>query len=302
MRSRVYQLHRAVDPSRQCECAVSSAGPGVPSDQLATRNQEHGHVGCRVLTAQDGRAGRVGAPGRGFRLRHEKHQMRKPAPILVAQVLLLRHHVAHRAVVRPRQHLPVESGLDVLEHLCLRLPGQDELRLFPDDRQRRSHGGRVEADRGPQLRIPEIGILDSRGPRARHHTYETVLAFGRRLVTLLSENEDLGVLRNGFRGGGPRQRDLGVPLHPILRHGGHAGIWSLDVLCPGRARRGCRDEHDGQHEASRCNGSEAHSRHFCPFHMRSRWIPIIPVSASAASSPLARVSRLTSWRPEPGTR
>lgn len=63
-----------------------------------------------------------------------------------------------------RQFLLVESGFDILEHLSFGLRSQYQLGLLDREWKIGSRRGRVEADRGPQLGIPKIRVVDSGGP------------------------------------------------------------------------------------------------------------------------------------------
>jgi hypothetical protein len=68
-----------------------------PIGPSAGQNHEDGHPFFRIVPRYHRRARQIGSPAFHGITRNEKHEMGMPAHVVVAQVLLLRHHVAHRS-------------------------------------------------------------------------------------------------------------------------------------------------------------------------------------------------------------
>src|SRR5258708_14209608 len=117
-----------------------------------------------------------------------------PVPVVIAQIPLLRQHVAHCVRLQRRQVLLIEAGFEAVGYLSFGLSSQYPFRFLDDEWSIGSCGGRVEADGSTQLGIPKLRILNSSGPRALHHAHETVLALDRALVTMPSEHQALGIV------------------------------------------------------------------------------------------------------------
>src|SRR5579864_3236848 len=167
-----------------------------------------------------------------------------PVSVMIVQVALLRHHVAHCAGFRCRQFLLVDCGCDRLEDLRFRASSYYQLGLFDRAWKIRACRRSVKAERSTQFRIPEFRIVDSSSPRSFHEAYETVLALNRAFITTSAEDHDLGIAGDGVRRSAPRQLDLRVAIrHQVLLERGHARIQYFGVLSPCFPHR---TEHDDQ--------------------------------------------------------
>ena len=160
------------------------------------RQQENRHSLRVVLDSQQRRVRPVCAPRFRIRCRNEEHHVRMPVPVAIAQVPLLRHHVAHRAGFHLRQFSVVERGFDLVGDLPFRESGQGPLGLLKRARQVRPRRRGVEADRGTDLGIPELRIVRPRRPPPLHRAHEAVLPFHRRLKPVLSQRQNLRIARD----------------------------------------------------------------------------------------------------------
>ena len=116
-----------------------------------------------------------------------------PAPITVAQVPLLGHHVAHRAGFRRRQFLLIDSGLHILKHLGFGSSSQYQVGSLDNEWKKGSRGRRVEADRRPQL-LPDAQkrVLKS------HSAVRRMTNFGIDTRNLSYPRRRIGILQRGF--------------------------------------------------------------------------------------------------------
>jgi len=80
-----------------------------------------------------------------------------PVPGAIAQVALLRQHVAHGCGFHRRQFVFVDRRFDGLNHLRFGLSGKKQVRLLDGSRKVGARGSRIEADRSSPLWIPETG-------------------------------------------------------------------------------------------------------------------------------------------------
>src|SRR5580698_10116386 len=99
-------------------------------------------------------------------------------PAFIGQIRLLGHHVAHSARVEVRQLLFLNRGLDALLDFIFRFSSQYQLRPHPSERQHRSSGGRIVANRAAILWIPKLGTVEWTHPRAFYDADKTVFALG----------------------------------------------------------------------------------------------------------------------------
>src|SRR6202021_2479336 len=91
------------------------------------------------------RAGETCSPKHIVCFGEPKHQMRIRVSIFAAKVLLLRHHVTHRAWLRARKLFLIECGFDLVEHLSLGQPRQCQLCRLESEWQGGSYTRRVGA-------------------------------------------------------------------------------------------------------------------------------------------------------------
>src|SRR5271169_5322623 len=141
---------------------------------------------------------------------------------------------APNGTVHGRQPL-LDECLDAVDDLSFGLTGQYHLRSFVRQRQDGAGSRRIEANRTSNSRVPKIGgilTVDWAHPPSLHDAYETILAFDRGFIAIPSQNQDLGIERDGLRGRTPRQGYLGVAIrHQILVKRSHARIRCFGVLC-----------------------------------------------------------------------
>ncbi len=216
----------------------------------------------------------VGAPGRGVGARDVEHQVRVPVSGAIPEVLILRHHVGHGAGLGRDQDLVGNVLLDLRMHLRGGHAGEHEARALDPVRQHRADGLRVVADGSADLGIPEIDLVERRGPAPLDHTGESVRSLRRDLVAARRQDQDRRVGGEGGRGRAARQGDFGVGGHHVLlerrleRRGDRLGV--------GGRRRACgprRDEHNQRH------GTEGRRPRHC----------LLPVSPSRAGWAQARL-------------
>src|SRR5262249_24992203 len=134
------------------------------------------------------------APILSLAVRKEKHDMGKPrARGVVAEVAALGQHEGKSAGLRGSKGVARDRGFGSLDDLFPRGTGQDPLGALEVLRQLGAHGWRVEAIRCAQLRIPELGIVETSGPGALDEADEAVRALHRRLIALRTQHENLSV-------------------------------------------------------------------------------------------------------------
>src|SRR5215472_13468033 len=109
-------------------------------------------------------------------------------------------------------------------HLRYRASRQYQISLFEDQRKVGPGTRRVEADGGPELGIPEFGVVKAGSPRALHHAHETVFAANDGFIAMLSEDQDVGIRCDGLRCSAASQRYLCISLHQVLFERGNAWI------------------------------------------------------------------------------
>src|ERR1700720_1376126 len=150
------------------------------------------------------------------RERRVNHQVSYPVVLaVIGKVLFLRHNVAHGSRLQRWQLLLYEC-LDALDDLSFGLTGQYHLRSFIRHRQNGAGSRRIEAERASKFRVPKINgkfAIEWAHPSSLHDTHETVLTFDCGFVAMPSQDEDIGIARDGLRGRAPRHGNLGVALH-----------------------------------------------------------------------------------------
>src|SRR6202007_3073345 len=91
------------------------------------------------------------------------------------------------------------------------------------------------AEWASKFRVPKISgkfAIEWAHPPSLHDTHETVLTFDCGFVAMPSQDEDIGIARDGLRGRAPRHGNLGVAIHSVLIKRSHAGIRCLGILRP----------------------------------------------------------------------
>jgi hypothetical protein len=125
-------------------CRLLSGGSVRP---LGHRNIKLCNWLRRVLMNVYRRSREIRAPIHMVFLGKPKHQVELGVPEFSSEVLLFRHHVAHRTRPWNRQSLLVERSLGFVEHLRLGRPGQSQRCLMKSKWQVRSCGWRIDAER-----------------------------------------------------------------------------------------------------------------------------------------------------------
>ena len=165
-----------------------------------------------------------------------------PAHPAVVQVLLLRHHVAHRSPLQCRQLLLVQCRVGRRHHLRFRLSRQRQFCLHQEDRRKRPCRLRIKANGRANLGIPELRFVAARAPRPLHNTQKAIRPLHRGRESLPSQHHHLGSRCDRCRGSTAGQRDLRILVgHQIRIHRSHRRIRSLVCLrlcracCAGQA-------------------------------------------------------------------
>jgi hypothetical protein len=117
------------------QCIVD--GPGVPSDQVPAKTMKTVTLSSGSFPAITGEPGRL-AP-QLFTASPETKNMRwgMPAHVVVAQILLLRHHVAPRSRSQHGQFCDFQGGRSSREDLWFRFSRQHEFGFLQKDGQKR---------------------------------------------------------------------------------------------------------------------------------------------------------------------
>src|SRR5262249_57793781 len=141
-----------------------------------------------------------------------KHEMGKPVPGGVVQSPLPRQHIGHPARLDGRQLLFLNRGLHTLVDFVFRLPSQYKFCPYQSDRQNRSCGWRIKAERAPILRVPKLGTVECASPCAFYDADKAVRAFDHSFIAMTSEDHNCGVLGNGRRRRASGQSNLSVSI------------------------------------------------------------------------------------------
>src|SRR3974390_426491 len=102
----------------------------------------------------------------------------------------------------------LSTAADGLNHLSFRPSSQYQIRLLDRAREVGTGGRGVKTGRRAPLRIPKTRVIDRSRPGTFHHAHETVRPLDRSLVTVTSENQNLGIARDGLRRRTPRHQVL----------------------------------------------------------------------------------------------
>src|SRR5580704_15000441 len=116
-----------------------------------------------------------------------------PVSAVIAQVALLRQHVAHRSGFHRGQFLFVDGRCDGLNHLSFRASSEDQVRLLDGPWKVGTCCCRIKADGTTQLGIPKLRVIDGSCPGTFYDAHETVLPFDGSFVAVTSEDQDLSV-------------------------------------------------------------------------------------------------------------
>src|ERR1700733_13169261 len=133
-----------------------------PIGPCANRDHLNSHPFFRIICRQNRRARQVGSPAFRRVARNEKHQMWMPVRALIAQILVLRHHVAHRTRLQRGQFLLIQCQCGRLDDRGLRLSRQHKFGLHQVDWHKGSCGRRIKTNGTANFGIPEFRMI--RGP------------------------------------------------------------------------------------------------------------------------------------------
>src|SRR5580700_5197692 len=260
---------------------------------LGHRNQELGHwlrSTIKVCSQQNRgvSAKRCCTPSVSVFHGNIKHEMGRAVPASAVKEPLLRQHVGHRARLEGRQFPFLNRGLHTLVHFSFRFSSQCQSCPDQKDRQQRPGSLRVVANRTAPLRVPKLGtVFELVHPRAVYVADKAVLAFDSSFVAIPSQDQNCGIVGNGWRSRASRQGDLSVAIHKILLDARHAGgIRILGVLC--LRVPGCT-QGKGQRKESRCDHLDCLSFHlvfsFNPYRCSSQSMVPNLWSANTADRP-----------------
>src|SRR6516164_9171575 len=98
-----------------------------------------------------------------------------PVTVAIAQIALLRQHVAHSPGFHGRQFLILDCCRNGLNHLSFCASSEYQVRLLDRTWEIGARGRRVKADRSTPLRIPKARVIDWSSPGTLYHAHETVL-------------------------------------------------------------------------------------------------------------------------------
>lgn len=126
----------------------------------------------------------------------------------VIEVALFREHERERRGRGRPETMIRKRCLGFGDDLLHRIAGEYPPRSREEFRQHAAHGGRVHAFRPSRLRIPKVGVVESGEPRVGDDADEPVVAFHRDAISVPAEHEHLGVIGDGRRRCGARQRDF----------------------------------------------------------------------------------------------
>src|SRR5215469_5946346 len=167
-----------------------------------------------------------------------KHKMGSAVPAFAVKESLLRKHKGHRARLEGRQFPFLNCGLQTFFHFSLRFSSQCQSCPNQKDRQQRLGSLRVVANRTKPLRVPKLGTVFELVHPAVYVADKAVRALDRSFKAMPSEDQNGGVLGNGWGSRASSHGNLRVSIHQILIERGHAGgIRIFGVLCASRPRR-----------------------------------------------------------------
>src|SRR5215471_19263540 len=160
-----------------------------------------------------------------------KHEVGSAVPAFAVKESLLRKHKGHRARLEGRQFPFLDRGLHTLFHFSFRFSSQCQFCPDNKDRYQRLGSLRVVANRTMPLRVPKLGTVVELVHPAVYVADKAVGALDGSFKAMPSEDQNRGVLGNGWGSRASSHSNLRVSIHQILLERGHAGgIRALGVL------------------------------------------------------------------------
>src|SRR5215469_6979414 len=161
-----------------------------------------------------------------------KHEMGGAIPAFAVKESLLRKHKGHRARLEGRHFPFLNRGLHSLFHFSFRFSSQCQSCPNHKDRYQRLGSLRVVANRTMPLRVPKLGTVFELVHPAVYVADKAVRALDGSFKAMPSEDQNGGVLGNGWGSRASSHGYLRVSIHQILLERGHAGgIRIFGVLC-----------------------------------------------------------------------
>src|SRR5579862_4667503 len=154
------------------------------------RNNEFGDRLRRILMHVHRGAG-DGAPQHVVGFGNPEHQVGLRMPVLAAEVLLLRHHVAHRTRLRQREFFFIVRDFDTVDHLRSGQSSQRQRCRFESEWQMGSCRRVIEADLNTLIGIQFSRVVDRGHPLSLHQADPAVRAFDSGFVSMPSQNQGL---------------------------------------------------------------------------------------------------------------
>src|SRR5215472_5518051 len=180
-----------------------------------------------------------------------KHKMGRAVPALAVKESLLRKHKGHRARLQGRQFPFLDRGLHTLFHFSFRFSSQCQFCPDHKDRDQRLGSLWVVANRAMPLRIPKLGTVIELVHPAVYVADKAVRALDGSFKAMPSEDQNGGVLGNGWGSRASSQGDLVIAVHEVLIERDHAGgIRIFGVLC---ASWPCSTYDGDQRKDSQCD-------------------------------------------------
>src|SRR5215472_1366891 len=204
---------------------------------LAYRNDELGHwlrSTIKVGTQQNREvsAKRACTPSVSVFHGNIKHKMGSAVPAFAVKESLLRKHKGHRARLEGRQFPFLNCGLQTFFHFSLRFSSQCQSCPNQKDRQQRLGSLRVVANRTMPLRVPKLGTVFELVHPAVYVADKAVRALDGSFKAMPSEDQNGGILGNGWGSRASSHGNFRVSIHQILLERSHAGgIRILGLLC-----------------------------------------------------------------------
>src|SRR5215472_1325727 len=167
-----------------------------------------------------------------------KHEMGSAVPAFAVKESLLRKHIGHRARLEGRQFPFLNRGLHTLFHFSFRLSSQCQFCPNRKDRHQRLGSLRVVANRTMPLRVPKLGTVFELVHPAVYIADKAVRTLDGSFKAMPSEDQNGGVLANGWGSRASSHSNLRVSIHQILLERSHAGgIRIFGVCCVSWPRR-----------------------------------------------------------------
>src|SRR5690242_11150827 len=127
---------------------------------------------------------------------------------VVAEITGLRHHVAHRPRLGSANLAFADGGACTGLRLRSRHTRKKPRRALQILEQDATGSRGIEADRCPDLRIPEFAAVEFIGPGTLDDADKSILAFHRRSIAVWAKCQNFSVRRDRPGGGAARQGDL----------------------------------------------------------------------------------------------